>query len=430
MTERALPVTILEPAGTDPELLDHSLSLRFDLGQFDDRIDFTRNSTATYFGSDGLLKTASANEPRIDYNPVTGECKGFLVEEVRTNLLQRSEGFGSAPWGATRATVAENAAVAPDGTMTARKLTEDASANSTHLVVQNFNANASTTYTYSVFVKRAERNRALIQIGNFANQVAANAVNINLDTGSYTATDPGRSQVLNLGGGWFRVSTTITTIASPVVIAPSVYVTNSDISSSYTGDGVSGIYVWGAQLEVGSFPTSYIKTESTAATRAADSSVMTGTNFSSWYRQDEGTMFAEWVGGLDTVFINIFSLGGATGTINIRRGSLGNTNAYVIDGAVSQSGLIAVSGAPSPGTAYKVASAYKANNFAVATNGSAATEDTAGTVPNTIANLVIGNGWDGVAAVPAGAEYLNSHIKRLAYYPRRLTNDQLVAVTQ
>ena len=65
---------------------------------------------------------------------------------------------------------------------------------------------------------------------------------------------------------------------------------------TYDGNGTSGIYLWGAQLEEGAFPSSYIPTTTAAATRSADVASITGTAFSGWYRQDEGTFYGEATG--------------------------------------------------------------------------------------------------------------------------------------
>ncbi|WP_156920677.1 phage head spike fiber domain-containing protein [Fundidesulfovibrio putealis] len=93
-------------------------------------LSYTRASSATVTDSTGKLRIVGNNKPRYDHDPLTGICKGLLIEEQRTNLLYPSEDFSNAAWTKTRATITANAAVAPDGTMTADKLVEDTTASS------------------------------------------------------------------------------------------------------------------------------------------------------------------------------------------------------------------------------------------------------------------------------------------------------------
>ena len=133
-------------------LLDFSNS-----GRVDPRITFSRASTATYFDNKGVLRTAPTGVPRIDYDPATGKCRGLLVEEQRTNLLTYSEQFGGGLWNTTRATITENAAVAPDGTITADKLVEAAAIGSRY-VYRSASVTGGVAHTLSVFAKAGERN--------------------------------------------------------------------------------------------------------------------------------------------------------------------------------------------------------------------------------------------------------------------------------
>ena len=101
--------------------------------RLDSRVTFTRASTGTYVGSDGLIKTAASGEARFDHDPETGESLGLLVEESRTNLLRYSEEFNNAPWRKYNTTVSSNTATAPDGTSTADKLIASATTASHYL---------------------------------------------------------------------------------------------------------------------------------------------------------------------------------------------------------------------------------------------------------------------------------------------------------
>jgi hypothetical protein len=225
---------------------------------------FSRASTATYRNASGIITTAQINEIRK-------QDGSFLIEAAATNLAIRSQEFDNAAWTKTRSSVTANSTTAPDNTSTADTLVEDATATSTHQTSMGITPTTGVTYTFSVYLKKKERTFAAIQFGNFANQVASNVVVADLTAGTINATDLSRSSITNIGNGWFRVSTTVTSLNGGG-ISPTISISTTAFSSgaTYSGDGVSGIYVWGAQVEVGTAPSSYIPTTSATVTRAAD----------------------------------------------------------------------------------------------------------------------------------------------------------------
>jgi hypothetical protein len=188
-----------------------------------------------------------------------------------------------------------------------------------------------------------------------------------------------------------------------------------------TGAGTANLFIWGAQLEAGAFPTSYIPTVASQVTRSADVAVMTGTNFSSWFNATEGTLYgqADWLG--PSSFDYFFSLNNGTGSNLI---SLGVTSTAVTRFIVSDAGVTQASIAGPAGSAnnvFKVAGGYQVNNFAAATNGVLGTVDTSGTVPTVDqASLTSSQGTTNL---------FNGHISQIAYYPRRLANSELQAIT-
>jgi hypothetical protein len=191
-------------------------------------------------------------------------------------------------------------------------------------------------------------------------------------------------------------------------------------TSVYTGDGVSGMYLYGAQVEAGAFATSYIPTSAAQVTRAADIAVMTGTNFSSWYNQSEGTIVASILNGTPTgTSTAVLSFQDGAGSANNRHQMSGYTafTATVVGGVV-QSNL-----GTNASAAASLAYAYKANDFAASANGATPTTDNSGTVPSALAYATIGKFDFGLA------QSLNGHIRTIAYYPSRLSNAQLQALT-
>ena len=401
--------------------------------QVDPRISFTRASTATYFDANGVLRSAASGVPRIDHDPATGECKGLLIEEARTNLLLYSEQFDNAAWAKLRSSVTTNATVSPDSTLTADKLVEDTT-SSTHCGVQTCSVSPSTTYTFTAYLKAAERTRANVLLdgasGNFSNAY------VDLSAGTFISggangTFTGYSSSMTLvGNGWYRLTLACAVGAGTTSLQYQIRLHNS-VSESYTGDGSSGIYIWGAQLEAGSFPTSYIPTTTAQVTRAADAVSMVGTNFSEWFNPLEGAfVFAGSIAAIDMAAIQEHYLlsvsnGNAANHIALRGVSGTGVNA----GAIRVDARCVTASADQADTAdvvvavnstFAAAVALKSNDLASSTNASTPSTDTSVTLPSVNA-LYIG-------AAPTTAPK-NAHIKRISYYPKRLTNAELQALT-
>ncbi|MEW5680460.1 phage head spike fiber domain-containing protein [Comamonas kerstersii] len=231
-------------------------------GRVDPRIECTRASSATCFGPDGKLRTVAANTPRIDYDPATGKCLGLLVEEARTNLLTHSATFSSSTWIKTRSIISAATVIAPDGISFAEKLSEDTQ-NGAHYIYKNASFTVGSIYTLSIFAKKSERSVINISSGG------TSGTNALFDISAGTVLSAGNNASANIrkcGEDWFLCSISF----SATNAGSQTCVIGVGDNAGYQGDGVSGIYVWGVQLEVGSFPTSYIPTEGAAVTRAAD----------------------------------------------------------------------------------------------------------------------------------------------------------------
>lgn len=215
--------------------------------------------------------TASASDTfsesvRIEYDAATGDSLGALIEGASTNLCLRSEEFDNASWTKTNSSVAADNVIAPDGTKSADKIIEGVTVGSVHSVSQSVTLSAATTYTASCYAKISERTEFIINNTSDANAFAY----FNLVTGTLISAGTGAtsSSIDNVGGGWYRCSVTFLTGAGGgknIQIGPSV-----NGSNSYNGDGSSGIYIWGAQVEELPFPSSYIRTEGSSVSRSAD----------------------------------------------------------------------------------------------------------------------------------------------------------------
>jgi hypothetical protein len=382
---------------------------------------YTPTTTAPITNYIPVLLTAAAGVPRFEHNPVTGESLGLEIEEQRTNLFTYSEQFDNAVWVKSNATVAANTVVAPDGTVTADKIIPDSGAVGSFY--RPTGISSSQTVTLSLYAKAAEWRYVRLQFGaSFSPQPAAW---FDLQAGVIVSQGGTGAQISSVGNGWFRISVTSTWLSAT---DNSLYVNLSNLPSSYTsGDGTSGVFLWGAQLEVGPQATSYIPTVASQVTRAADSASMTGANFSSWYNQAEGTLYAECVAPAWTS-----GPGSAPGAVSINDGSANNRMYFgrsvsttrpffnASTGGVSQADITTSTSSWLANTAMKLAGAYKFNDFALSTQGSAVGTDVVAIVP-VVTQMQIGNRSDG--------NIWNAAISRIAYYPKRLTNAELQAIT-
>jgi hypothetical protein len=394
----------------------------------DPRVTFTRASTATYFDNEGVLRTAASGEPRFAFDPDTEESLGLLIEEARTNLLTYSEQFDNAAWvksGNTALTA--NTVIAPDGTLTGDSIA--AVAGGSNSAKQFPAVSAGATYTFSAFVKAGSSNFAFFTLYDNGSNVRRQW--FNLTTGALGSTTSGGTFVLLsasmalVGNGWYKCVVTATT---PAGITNCFFGVESASADASTSDITNGsIAIWGAQLEAGSFPTSYIPTVASQVTRDADVASMTGVNFSSWFNQAEGTLYSEWQKFAPSSFQSISSIsdGNVNNQITLAHGSIsGSNNNMRFDvnaSASTQASLTLVTNSAS-NTFYKSAGAYRINDFAGVANAGAIQSDSLGLIP-VVSRLNVG-----VNASASGG-YLNGTIKKLAYYPIRLTNEQLQALT-
>lgn len=395
----------------------------------DSRITFTRASTGTYVGSDGVLQTASTDVPRFDHNPTTGESLGLLVEEARTNLSLRSQELDNAVWTKTASSITANAIASPDETTTADKLVEDSSTANHNIVEATvITYTSGVTYSFSFFVKKAERQtvQILMHPNPFPGTAAQRTAIFNSNIGAFASVGSAytNSSVTTLPSGWYRVSVTSTADATTTGNFTISLCSDDAGTATYTGNGTSGIYLWGAQLEAGAFATSYIPTTTATATRAADVASVTGTSFSSWYNQTEGTVFVNWSSfapATQRYIIDVEQAASANDRIDININTSNIINPRTVVGGSAIASLSA--GTYTANTAGNIGFSYKIADYGSSFNGATpVTANTAGSLPSSPARLFIGS--------LTGTNYLNGTIKRLVYWGQRLPNNVLQAITQ
>ena len=380
-------------------------------------ITFTRASTATYVGADGLIKSAAVNEPRFDHDPTTGESLGLLVEEARTNGILYSGSISSSTRIPRASIITENIILAPNGSLEGAKLAE--STSSTRFREMDYTNSGTISpfgtgnITVSIFVKKGERD--VIFMGNY-NSTPSHWIGFNLTTETFFTvsgyTPPVSYNFQRFPGGWYRIWYTVNLTVNS---SPRIDVTTGidEQFTSYTGDGSSGIYVWGQCVEKGSFPTSYIPTTTATVTRAADVASMTGTNFSSWYNQGQGTWLA-----------NIRPFGGAAFLEVFDNGPIIQTYAGGIYGLRVGAENIFLNLT----TPISVAMGYT-QGVSISASSRGSSPSTVATSLGSMSELHIGRANNAYTS-----HYVNgtgcAHFPRLTYYPVRLPDATLQALTQ
>jgi hypothetical protein len=403
------------------------LALDFTTASLDSRVTFTRAlNTATRVNSNGLIEIVNADTPRFDFNPLTLACNGLLIEQARTNSFQYSEDFSNAWWLKTGMLAFGSGSVAdaidsPDGTQNADLLTEDTSTGN-HQVASNLTTNfvSGTSYCQSYFVKANGRTKGRLTFRS--NWFTAS--NADFDLVAKTATVVAGSTASTICGiqefkdGWFRIFLAATATATGTSAADTyLFFADATGALSYTGDGESGMYVWGADLETGLFPTSYIPNlAASTTTRNADVATMTGTNFSDWFNASEGAFVAEGQPVVNSgCLFSVHDAGGTNYMSHIFR--FGNSSrTWVFTGGGEQVNT----SAPASGKV-KHCFGYKVNNYAQAVNGGGIVSDTTASVP-VVDRLSVGS--------RVGNNVLNGHIETLSYYPMRLTDAEIRAFSK
>jgi hypothetical protein len=240
---------------------------------------FTRASTGTYFDSAGVMQTAAIDEPRFDHDPETLAPRGLLDEDEGSNRFTYSEDFTQAAWQKNGAGSISGTTISPTGAATANIFVEDSSVG-VHSVQQTKTITAGATLVFSVFVKPTSGNRWLrLQVGSdggvngfrwlFNPSTGASA----LAAAAFGTGTVGAPTIQALPSGWYRISVSGTVDPAATSVSFTCFYQDEGVtySASYTGDGVSGSCLFGAQVEEGvAVPSSYIPTNAAPVTRAAD----------------------------------------------------------------------------------------------------------------------------------------------------------------
>jgi hypothetical protein len=401
---------------------------------FSQIITFTRASTGTFFSSAGVLTSAAIDAPRLDYNPSTLAAQGLLIEEARTNSIRNNTMVGAVAGTpgtlpTTWTTVLFGLTQTVVGTGTSNGVTYiDIRVNGTTTSAGTIqikpDGNASGAITATSSQTWAMSSWIAIVGGSATNTTAQRLLINEYSAGpTYLRTAVPATNILAGGATLTRVSGAITTGASTTILEPII---GLDAASGVAIDITLRIGL--PQLELGAFATSVIPTTTTALTRAADlASVNT---LSPWYNASEGTLYAEYsipfalTAGASPRLATLIGAGGAavdelplfisqvSGKAASANAFTGGVNAGRIDALVSFTA----------NTATKATYAYASNDRSVTTSGSSPTISTAAYTIPTVTTLRLGQ--DG-----GGTNNINGYLRRITYYPRRLSNAELQSLT-
>jgi hypothetical protein len=379
----------------------------------DSRITFTRSTTATFVGSNGLIQSAAIDAPRYDYNSITLAPKGLLIEEQRTNSIINSglEGGttgspGTPPTNWTQSTTGTATgtyALDSELAFTGYTYTTQVATSGRLMALQVVSVSANTSYYISVTVDIAA---GAEQIQNY---FGASSLPAGTTTAYYFDGSPvAASYVPTTGRHTFAILITVAGTAGVAQI-------RMGAGTFFGATAAANLTFRRPQFEAGVFPTSYIPTVGSQATRTRDIALMTGTNFSSWYNASAGAFVSQFTTSNVSGTSTILDANDNTANESIRlRTVTTNPTFTVTDGGVDQANIDA--GTVAANATYKMAGAYAVNDFAASISGGAAVTDVSGTIP-TVNQLQLGSASAGNA--------LNGNIRQITYYNKRLPNDTL-----
>jgi hypothetical protein len=401
----------------------------------------TRATTATRVNASGLIESVASGIPRLDYFASGGVvgCPALLVEPQAQNIMAQSENLSnSIEWSQTFVNVSGSAIASPDG-LASGTLLVATSGNSQHNINKNATTSitSGTTITASCFFKAHGTNTFVqIAVGGFTFSPASPFANFNLSgNGAITTGTYSSAFIQNYGNGWYRCGLTATAAANGtnnLAIVP-IIASGTARNPTFAGDGVNGVYAWGAQVETGSVATSYIPTTAAAVTRNEEVISVTGA-VSGCIGQTQGTIYAEVDMrnlGVGVSIINIQTSSYLSGAVRIDTTALNQLRIQIRD-ASGNNRLDATIVSPSPTLSAginKIAVGYSsdASGVVVALNGSVIATTTVSASFGTLgANRV----YLGTRQISGFNDlFINNRIRAAALYTTRLTNAELAALT-
>ena len=373
---------------------------------------FTRSTSATRVNKEGLIEVVTNDRPRIDY---TDSSDGvLLLEKAATNLITYSQDFSNSYWTKSAASVLSGF-VSPDGNNNAFKFIEDSSNSQHFMYSQNSGGSVGNEITTSFFVKSESRNWCRIIGYN------GSSVWFDLKNGAIGTQTNAIGKIKLISNGWYKISSSYTSSNSNNEKAY-LYLANGNDNVSYQGDGTSGFYVWGSQLELGNL-SSYIPTQGSATTRVAETA--SGSGNSEVFNDSEGVLFADISALSDDGTSRRISLTDVSGSTFLNLVSIElDESSGVLKAFVSDSSTIDTLQGNIIQTQYnKIALKYNASSISLYVNGFKLDSNNAPNLPNGLKILDFNNGQSNQISEFYGKT------KELGYYNTALTDAELETLT-
>jgi hypothetical protein len=392
----------------------------------DSRVTFSRGSISTYVGPDGYIKYAQPNQARIDYDLITGQSKGLLLEDQRTNLSVYGSDVGNVYSWAQQygipgsGAITQNYATAPDGSNNAAFLYHTNNVSTYKNIQQSVLISTNTNYTFSIWAKNA--GEQTIGVTHFDGYSGLNSYSFYYTWATDTFSTPlivGSSETSIVSpsrdiypNGWVRIKYT-TNFPS----GPNRYITYKWELGSIANTS-TGFYLWGSQVEAGPNASTYIPTAGSQATRLTDTADIVGGNFASWYNQAEGTILVDLIPYPNMPYGGVLTIGDGTANNCLHIWEAGSQLiAEVFSSSISYGSGLGYFSLNSG----KFALAVKPGNYAEAFNGSVQS----GT--NNFQQPLVDRMYIGRSRF--NALLFNGWVKRITYYNQRLPNATLSTLT-
>ena len=375
--------------------------------------DFTRASSGTVVNKAGLIETVGTGKPRIDFKDNT---KGsLLLEPQRSNLITYSESFESY-WLKTNSLTSDNQIISPDGTQNACILTDNSTDGYHNINRIDISPTDSNNYTRSFYVKKGTARYVVISARQIPSSSSTSWI-YDFDINSWTSiASSGISQLIEvLDNGWIRLSVTIVSSSNfNNDISIGISSGSSIADSSYIGIGDT-LYLWGAQLEQGSYATSYIPTSGSAVTRVGDSTSQTVPD--GVIGQTEGTVFVD---------VDFETLSGTNMFVSIRPDASNKIEIYrsdaIIYGEFASTNSFNFNKTNVTVGRYKIAVAYSSGSSAMYINGVLIGSNTT--------SFAFTSTLDDIFINSRGTSFIEqSNYNDIKLYNTRLTDQELIALT-
>ena len=389
---------------------------------------FNRSGSATRINKDGLIETVASGVSRLNYPLIDGVvngCPSHLLEPSRLQLIQYSEDFSQGYWTKTNLLAPTSGFLSPKGDLSAFKLVENTT-NAVHQINVGISATVND-YSFSVFVKKGEREFVSLVFSDNTRYLSHYTFDLTNGVTTKSYDYPGVTSTFTstqMNDGWYKLSLS-SNYTWNTVIFPRIYIENTITpanapANSYLGDGTSGIYIFGAQLEQGSYPTSYIPTSGSAVTRVAETA--NGAGDASTFNDSEGVLMAEISGLANDLSNRILSLsnGAYNNSTRIGYNTTSNSIEYrVVSSSSIQAQLIYA--LPDIKTNNKISVKYKSNDFALWVNGFKVDTDPSGLTSIGLDRLNFDDG--------GGSADFYGNIKQIQYFDSALNDSDLETLT-